>query len=101
MTSTDKEVRGKDASVTLLSIIEANELDQPNLMSYNDWQKWRKETNTRPQNKDGERLAPIPNIAPLIAMAPPHALDQTLKANSPSFTSPPTRAETPMIFKLC
>ena len=56
MASTDKEVRGKDASVTLLSIIEANELAKPNLMSYNDWQKWRRDTYTRPINASGEKL---------------------------------------------
>ena len=43
----------------------------------------------------------VTKIAPFIATAPPNALDQTLKANSPNFTNPPTRAEIPMIFKLC
>ena len=49
---------------------------------------------------EGDKLAPMPNIAPLIAIAPPKALDHTLKANSPSLTNPPTRADIPISFKL-
>ena len=51
-------------------------------------------------NNEGDKLAPIPKIAPLKAIAPPMALDQILNASSPSFTTPPTRADKPINFKL-
>ena len=49
---------------------------------------------------EGDKLEPIPKIAPLMAIAPPTALDQIPNANSPSLTIPPTRADRPIIFKL-